>query len=212
VKRHREARRAGSSLLEILIATTLLALVMGTVWLLLSSSSNAYRTRTDAAELEAKARITMKEITGRLRKSSPTTVTVNGARIDFQRSLGIQNEVVVWGPTERIEFQYSATDPNDGVDNDRNGVVDDGRVVWIENPGLANERRQTLARRVREWAEGETPANGIDDNANGLIDEGGLSFDLDVNRVTVRMSLERSSRDGQPLVRSVQSSAAFRNP
>jgi len=121
------------------------------------------------------------------------------------------------GAIHVIRREPSPSDPDDGVDNDGNGLIDEGLVVWIRNPGDPDEERIVLCRDVSESLEGEVPGNGLDDNGNDLIDEGGLAFDfppgfpLDRSFVRIQLSLSRLDREGRPMTVSAQRVVSFMN-
>ena len=99
---------------------------------------------------------------------------------------------------------------DDGLDNNGNGLVDEGRVVLTENLGGADERDRILARRVRELLEGELD-NGVDDNGNGLVDEKGFSFERMGESLVIRMTMERIDVGQRTIERSAQTSVRLRN-
>ena len=115
-------------------------------------------------------------------------------QLTYQVNLGVENGEVVWSDPERIT--------TDGVDAEQ--------VVWLENPGAAEERRVVWANIARPFLEGEF-ANGVDDNNNGLVDESGLSFDIDGSKVAIRLTLSQPGSEGQELVRTVETEATCRN-
>ena len=83
------------------------------------------------------------------------------------------------------------------------------QVLWRQNPGEPEERRVAWCNAVRPFLEGELD-NGVDDNGNGLIDERGLSFTLDKDLVTIRLSLGRAGKEGETVV-CVETSVTVRN-
>jgi hypothetical protein len=85
------------------------------------------------------------------------------------------------------------------------------RVFWARNPGLGTEHRVIWTNMVRPFLEGEV-MNGVDDNGNGLVDEHGLSFDIDRNAVTIRLSMERRSSDGRAVIHTIERVVTCRNP
>jgi hypothetical protein len=124
--------------------------------------------------------------------------------------VGTAGGVTVWGPTGRIEFQYRPRELNDGKDNDRDGFVDDGRVVWTSNVGLPTQRSTVWADYVSEYLQGESP-NGVDDNGNGIVDESGLCFTVDGTSILARLTLQARDSSGVLLRRTVSARIFFRN-
>jgi hypothetical protein len=84
------------------------------------------------------------------------------------------------------------------------------QVVWSENPDTEREQRVVWSSLVSPYLAGEIP-DGMDNNGNGLIDEKGLSFVMDNNSVTVRMSLERINERGEAVTKTVQTTVTCRN-
>ena len=134
----------------------------------------------------------------------------SSSALDYAQGIGFNAGAVVWGPPERIELNYGLSDPNDGIDNDGDGLVDEREIVWRENPGLANERSFVLCRNVAELLDGEV-LNGNDDNGNGLIDEAGLCFDFDGKRVMVRITVQGADAHGLLISKTAQQAVSLRN-
>ena len=110
----------------------------------------------------------------------------------------------------RFALELAPGELDNGIDDNGNGLIDEGVLVRIENPGLANEQRSIFARGVSEYLEGET-GDGTDENGNGLVDEGGLSFSRSNGSLQIALSLERIGPDGELMVRTLETSVALRN-
>lgn len=207
---------AGFTLLELTLALTLIGVIAGSIGLVMKTCSRALRAGASGAALDSNLRRSMDFVCDRLRAASTSTLVpltespFSTTQIDFQRAVGGVGPSVVWGNPERILFEYSPGETDDGVDNDANGLIDEGRVVWIQNAGSANETRATLCNWVREYFEGEEDT-GVDDNGNGRIDERGFSIDIEGNRAHVRLSLERMDSEGRSIVRTLERTVTFRN-
>jgi prepilin-type N-terminal cleavage/methylation domain-containing protein len=207
--------RGGFTLVEMSVALVLLSVVGGLFLLTTESASNATRTGVAVAELDGRALRALDRVCESLKSSSADQATpqalapFSGTELEFRRGLGADADGdIVWGPLERVELEYDEAD--DGVDDDGDGLVDEGRLVWIESPGAADERRAVLCEGVREYLAGET-FDGDDENDNGLIDERGFALDFDGNRVTVRLTLVSRDAQGNTLASTVQRSVSFRN-
>ncbi len=181
------------------------------------TTSQAFRAGATLGQLEQKTRDVLQRISDRL-ESADLSVTnpmleapFHSEWIDYQRVTGFVAGARELGPPERIILEYSPIDPNNGLDDDGNGVVDDCLIVWYENPGLANERRVVLSRWIPEFLENEIGGNLIDDNGNGLDDERGLSFDFSSDRVTIRVTLQQSDSNGVLITRSLSRTLTLRN-
>lgn len=210
--------RAGATLLELVIAITLLVIVLGVPGMLLSTSSRAYSTGAASGEIDLLARRTIDAVRRRLDASGVVAIPqaaggpgIGWSMVDFQRVSGFAGGIPTWGAPERFVLMPESGDPDDGVDNNNNGVVDEKRVIWFENFGLPGQQSRVLCSGVRDALEGEVSANGVDDNANGLIDEEGLVFTFDGERVTIQLTLEVRDSFGVVLRHTVGRVIALRN-
>lgn len=211
-------RRGGFTLLEATIAITLLGIVGGAITLASKSSSDAMRTGSFLAEFDVQGAAAIKRIAESLSEATrddvlpaaPAAVApLSTTQLDFQTSEFVAPAVVLsdWA---RVGFEYEGEELDDGLDNNGNGLVDEGIVVLTEDRGLATERRVVLCRSVSEFLEGEEGDNGLDDNGNGLRDEGGLSFDFEGDRVTIRLTLQREGPGRFLITRSFEKTVALR--
>ena len=96
------------------------------------------------------------------------------------------------------------------MDNNGNGIVDEGLIALITDPGGAAERREVLARFVAARLEGEEE-NGLDDNGNGLVDERGFSLVREGRLLEVRITTLGADRADQPVPRTVRATVAIRD-
>ena len=210
------------TLLEVAIGVTLMVMVTAGALRVAESTAQAISTDTVAADLHGRAQHAVDQIGERLRTTSRGSVTpalpvaapftIESRAVTYSPVVGIDQvtQSADWGNPEQIFFERSPLDPNDGIDNDGNGLVDEGRVVLIEDPAGAN-RRSILATRVAEAAAGEILGNALDDNGNGLVDEAGLSFEIHERGMTIRLTLERVEPGGQTVTATAERSVAFRN-
>jgi type II secretory pathway pseudopilin PulG len=205
------------TLIEMALASTLLVIVGSTAILAARSTTQAYRTETANAELERVGRQALREIESALRSADADAVIppavqppLSTSTVSFARCTGYANGKAAFGPTERFVLEPDPLDPDDGLDNDGDGTIDEGRLVWIENPG-PNEVRHVLASWVAEYAEREVPGNGIDDNANGLVDERGFSITFQESLATLRLTLVRRDQVGYLLQHEITRSIELRN-
>jgi hypothetical protein len=154
----------------------------------------------------------MREVTfARAATLDPEPVAPMGSdTLTFETSTGVQGGAVVWSPPRTVAFEYAEGELDDGVDNDGNGAIDDGMVVWIEDEGQATEKRVTLVSDVSEYLPGEEP-DGADNNENGLVDERGLAFELDGEVLKIRLALEVLGPSGYPITKAGEISVFIRN-
>lgn len=209
-------RRAGVTLLELMISLTILAVVIGALSAATLSAQSAFKLTAARSELEYDARRTVDRIAEELRTAgsaglSPEPLAPLGSSsLQFQRNGGWIDGAIDWSLPLQISLEEAPEDPANGVDDDGDGMIDDRRVVWTRDAGQESEVATTWMRGVPRFAEGEL-ANGLDDNGNGLVDEAGLSFELDGNALYIRLTLQRGASGGAVLVRSVETAVILRN-
>jgi hypothetical protein len=208
--------QSGLSLLELVAATGLLLTVLGGVFGALSSATRTAGSSLPLALLDREVHRTLHRIAEQASMAGVGTLVtaptgpLGGDDLSFRVNHGWSAGAVVWGPEISIRWEPDPADPLDGIDNDRDGIADEGQVVWIRNPGAIDEERQLWLADVPRLLAGENQ-NNLDDNGNGVIDERGLSFALDGNVLTIRLSAARADADRRVAVRTVETSVRMRN-
>lgn len=191
--------RAGFTLLEMVIALTLVALVVTNIVMAMESGTKAYEAGSSRGEIEDQARRTLDRIALAIMGSTRDGLApgqeapLHTSSLTYQLNLGYEDGEAVWSDPERIERDEQAA-----------------QIAWLRNPGAAEEQRVVWTKWVREYMDGEVQ-NGIDDNGNGLIDESGLSFTLEEDLVTIRLTLERPGPDGRPVTVPLMTQVNVRN-
>lgn len=214
----RLSKNSGATLVEVIVAMTIFTLVLGMVGLATLSGQEAYKTGINRSHLENHARRTVDRIASEVLEAGTQWILpqplppLGNSTLNYRRNEGFAAGNIVWSTNRQIQFQYAPGELNDGVDNDGNGLIDDGVAVMIRDVGGANQQTITLSRWVPELLEGELP-NGNDDNGNGLQDEQGLSFEYEPveQRLTVRLTLQRPDVEGRIATSTVQTSVRIRN-
>jgi len=192
-------QRAGLTLLELMLVLVLLAIVSVKAFSAVHVVNESLSQETREIALEDQARRVLRriayEIMGANRGSLIPVASAPMSSDDmlYQVNLGIQNGAVIWSDPEEVALEE-----------------DRGKVYWSENPDTEAERRVVWTSLVAPYLEGEIP-NGMDDNGNGLIDERGLSFVIDRDSVTVRLTLERMLEGGESVIQTVQTTVTCRN-
>lgn len=206
--------RAGYTLVEMLLAIGVLGLLFGSIGMIAKSSQDSMSAQSTNARLDARLRSGIAAITERLRDAGADRTSPQPAApfctssVGFACAESFEDGATTWGDAQRIEFQYSPTDPDDGVDNDGNGLIDDGRVVWIEDDGTPDARTHVLCRYVPELSSGEED-NGLDDDGNGLIDEPGLAIAFDGRCCTVQLTISARDHTGRVYTKTATRSVAL---
>lgn len=187
----------GMSLVELMVAVCILGTVLGSMAIVSRSGKDLYESGSLRSDLRTRTSRALERIMAELRVADAASLDGFAetpfwdGRIDFDRveSVSTADGSVDW-TSVRLAFEQVPGEADDGVDNNGDGLVDEGRVVLTVGSGTANEQTVVLCTGVSRLAEGEA-ANGEDDNGNGLIDETGLSFERSGDTVTVRLTLRR---------------------
>jgi hypothetical protein len=208
------------TLLEVMLGLALFTAFASSAFFALEASASSYRTETTVAHLAFLAGKAMDDVAEHLREAdfdallpAPGGVAppASASSIDFQTANGFANGAATWGPVERLALEPEPEDATDGVDNDGDGLVDEGRLVWIENPALGGGRRTVLCSHVAAMLEGEIAGNGGDDNGNGLVDEPGFCVEFVGDRATVHITLERLDPERRRIQQSSSRTVTPRN-
>jgi type II secretory pathway pseudopilin PulG len=191
--------RAGFTVVETVIALALVGLVLTKLTLVMDEARRAHQEESIAMALEDQAmdlidRIAYAIVGSSAEKLDPAPIApFTSAKINFQVSLGVEDGETVWGEPEVIGLSE-----------------DGGEIYWGQNVGEVNERLVVWANTVSEMLEDEL-LNGVDDNGNDLADELGLSFVVDLESVTIRLSLERTHSDGEKTQVTRETTVTCRN-
>ena len=217
------SRSHGFTLVEMLIGATVLAMLVGSMGAVVLSSRGVYEQGLTSAALEARARRTVARIAHELTGAQSASLALtppsappapeppNASTIQFRTCTGFAAGAMTLSSLTRIELRPEPGDPDDGIDNDNDGSIDEKQIVLVRNAGTGSQVESVICGGVRELLQGET-ANMADDNGNGLRDEGGLSFALVGNgTVTIRLTLEARDPHGQLVMQTVESSVHVRN-
>ena len=202
---------AGFTLIEIEIVSAILLIVIGSLNMMAQASDRAFQTGATIAHLESRASATIGQVIRELAIAQhPPVLDPNRAVIDYVQAVDFVGGEPELTLPRRLAFEYEAGEIDDGIDNNGNGLVDEGQVILTEDVGAPTERRRVLTRWVPELLQGEIE-NGIDDNGNGLIDERGFTMVQSGETITVLLSLQRLGNGGRLLNRSSMTSIRLRN-
>ncbi|MDB2576698.1 prepilin-type N-terminal cleavage/methylation domain-containing protein [Planctomycetota bacterium] len=209
--------RGGFTLLEILIALTILALLLSSVGLLASGSKNAFSRGTTVSAMELRTGLTSDVIQRELSLALTGSLSPeiqSGQRVTeltYVRAVGWEGETTITTAPRTLRFELDPAEANNGADDDGDGLIDEGILVLIEDVGLPTERRRILARGLAEYAEGEV-FNGVDDNGDGLADESGFAIERMGAALEVTVTLEqRPPGREETIQRTLRSSILLRN-
>jgi hypothetical protein len=200
-----------------MITMTLITVVVGAVVTIGVSGANAFRTGAVRNEIETNARRCLDRLSrellaarrGSINALPETPAWDNELLYDRFDGVSAADGTMSWDPN-RIAFEYEAGEVDDGLDNDGDGLIDEGQIVMTRGWGTADPSQVTLCRYVREFAEREE-VNGVDDNGNTLVDERGFCLERDGDYLTIRLSVERFDADGRLMTSSLETSIWIRD-
>ena len=207
------AAHAGFTVVELVIAAALLVLLFSSAVLAARGGMGAFRATQDAGEVEARVRRALDRVAFELLSASASEFLPNPtidwtSSLQYARTVGLDGTTRVLANPDRLAFEYEIGETDNSLDDDGNGLVDDGVLVLTRDVG-GEEQRVVLCHGVRERLEGEG-ANGVDDNGNGLTDEQGFNVFRVGNVLFLRLSLEAAG-ENSIIVRTLETSVRLRN-
>ncbi len=204
--------RSGLSLLETVLALSILGLVLASVGMAGRATTETLDETEEAAALVARLHRALDQALDPLTElelGALPPLAQGADRLTYHLPTGFAG-TVLWGPDIELALEYEPGELDDDVDNDGDGLIDEGQLVRTYAPGSADERRVVLCRGVAEFLEGET-FDAQDENGNGLVDERGFSVDVQGEVLTLRLTLESSDVAGQVLRKTASSAVRVRN-
>ncbi|MCW8129804.1 MAG: hypothetical protein KIS92_05565 [Planctomycetota bacterium] len=209
------------SLLEALVATVILAVLLGGVFAFLVSARDHFESVTIESDLRDRSRIVMDFICTELRQASAATIEINdspttlaGSKIAFKKAIGYAGGALQVGPVNAFTWVLAPEETLVGVDDDADGVLDEGYIRYSDGIG-----DRDLNDNCSSLLEGEVE-DTVDNNGNGAADERGLFFQRKTNvansivaEVIVRLTLIKRDRFRRVIYEtSSEAAVTFRNP
>ncbi len=191
--------KSGMSMLEAIIALTVTAMLLGNIAMVERATGDAYESSVFSSTLEDQAETTMDRIALAVMSTSADRLDEVLAAPGFVSSIDyeIVTDVVdgepIIGTPERIEFD-----------------LPEGKVIWKRAPDTPDEMEVTWTKNVPPMLEGEV-LDGVDNNGNGINNEEGLAFDLNINQITIRLTLQRTDSRGTEYTRTLSRRVTCRN-
>ena len=199
----RARNNTGYSLVEVLIAASILLLLMANVAMVTRAGKSAAQSGVFHMSLDDELNLTVERISFAVMAADSDDVDGAGAApittetIEFSSTLGLSDGTVVRGPVEEIAW-LPTTD-------------EDGRIVWREQPTTPEERTVNWSSAVPHVGQNEIDGNGADDNDNGVQDEKGLGFTKLGGFVSVYVTVERMNGKGKRVPKSTVNHVTCRN-
>lgn len=183
-------RRAGFSLVELIIALSVLVLIAVNVGMVSRAGRSAAESGVLMLRVDDELHLTMDRISLALMAADSDQVDglaqapLPSDWVQYQAALGTNDGEVVHGPIEDVTWK-PAGDGN-------------GTVQWRERPDEAEERKVVWSKNVPVAYQAEILENLEDDNGNDLLDEAGLAFTKEARTINIHVTVERKGDDGRP--------------
>lgn len=207
--------RAGFSLLELSMAVSLFAVVMGSALTLVLDGRDLARASQQRASATRKAQAALDRALDELREASeaitPDPSGASGAdNLQFQVPLTVNGSVVTWSGVRILRFEADPADPLGGGDQDSDGLIDEGRLVFVRDAGALNERRVVLANNV-PLRDPDELVNNADDDGDGVSDEGGFNVRRVGGVLTLRLVVSEPGVGATRQIGRAEASLVLRN-
>ena len=207
-----QANTAGFTLVEATIALTIVSVIFISLSFTSQKATEAIDEGVHNEILVERLHRTLDaliEPLAELDRASLPPLAGGSGRLSYRVPEGY-NAGVQWGLPQSIAWELDPGEVNDGLDNDGDGLIDEGQVVRTLDEGTPDELRVVVCKGVAELLEGEDP-NGFDDNGNLLVDEPGFCVDVQGTVLTMRLTLESQGPQGRILRKTARTAIRIRN-
>lgn len=157
-------RRAGFSFLEVVVASAILVVVITFSLGVLSDTDRSVGESLRLDDLVNQANLTGEQISRELRSAGRLLLdAAPGKRLTYSPVTGYDfaRGAPRYGPARQLRF--ARTEADDGLDNDRDGLIDEGDLVLLrdsDGDGVPDEQIAVLARGVSEGLAISFPGGG----------------------------------------------------
>jgi prepilin-type N-terminal cleavage/methylation domain-containing protein len=215
--RTKHPKRAGYTLLELLLSAAVMGLVLtalAQVQMRSSVESKSMQAREIAAGRARRAldRVA-EELTGVGRSLIfPDPSSGFGvSALTYQKATGINAAgVVQWSTPSRLELRIDPGELDNGIDDNGNGLIDEQQLILTRDFGLPTAQQIVLCSNIPKLAPGEL-VNGVDDNGNGVIDEAGFNVQRIADLLTIRLTVQQPYSGNRVATISMETSVTLHN-
>ncbi|GEM_PF-6132596 len=181
--------RRAFTLVEMMIALTVAAVLMAAVSSVVWMSQRNQGNLETQAELDNQANETLAWVADELRDSGPSCPdwSFSATDIVYNKCLGSSAGAPTWGPACRLALVSPAEDPEDGLDNNGDGVTDE-KTLSLDSGNV-----------------------GIWTTKSAFLRSDGLTFTQTGNKVLIQLVLQRLNYDRSPVVVSASTTVTLRN-
>ena len=217
MKQGKHKGQAGYTMVEIMISMTVLSVLMSFIFMAQSSGQKVAQRATHEDETQVRLTRTVERVADELRSVIDQTIwedltgfVTDSELLTFQAVGSLEGGVVIPGPVTRIAFVPEPGEGRDDIDNDGDGLVDEGTVTLVRDPDGPNEISVILCRNVRAYFDGES-LDFEDENGNGLVDEAGFHFQRTGDQLAIRLTIEDVDLRGDVVTQSAEALIRIRN-
>lgn len=209
-------RRGGYSLIETAITLAIVGVVASYGMMAARGGRRSFESTSRNTVLESQVRRALDRAAAELLTVGDgellpdPTGSYGASDVAFRKAVGLTGTSIDWSNPMRLVREYEEGELDDDLDNDGDGLVDEGLLVLVRNEGLSNELRVVVGRGVTELLEGET-FNGVDDNGNGIVDEAGFSMHREGDVLRLRLTMQAADKAGVVSTRTLETSVRIRN-
>ncbi|MFT7661946.1 MAG: hypothetical protein ACI87A_000154 [Planctomycetota bacterium] len=189
-----------------MMASGLLAVVMGGVAMVSTAGQSTFTATTTSSTMDTLANQVTSRLLRELEGLDPSSM-VPDPGIDGISDLIFQSP---WGSLTRLAYQIEASETNDGIDNDGDGLIDEASIFLTRDVGGANEITTVICNNVSELLAGEVN-NEADDNGNDMDDEPGFCLQRLGDLLIVRVTVLDVDAEGALSARTIETSMRMRN-
>ncbi len=213
---HHVARaKAGFSLVELLVTSSLMCMLLGSVGYISQRGGSASRQAQSELGVTSRAHQLCTRLARELEAAGSGTLMpapglVGNSNFTFQVVDGFAAGAPQWSPSSRLAFVLDASETENGLDDDGDSLVDEGNLVLTRDHLGANPKPIVLCKNVAAYLEGELP-NGGDDNGNGLSDERGFTVVQNGGLLTLFLTVEEPMPEQAPLRSTLKTTIFLRN-
>lgn len=208
-------KASGFTVIEIVLASSLSLVIFGALVRTTSRAQGLFAWIQVQSDLESDMARAMQRVDSELRMASVTSLAP-----DLTTPVGADR---VWGSdltftgtnaagqleTKRLTWQMDADELLNGIDDDGDGLVDEGRIVFLREEGSPDQSSSVLISGVPNLQDGETN-DGTDENGNQMIDESGFAVSVEGSVVTLQLTAQRRC-SGETLTRMQELQIRLRN-
>jgi len=191
--------RAGLTLLEVIIASTIMSVLVLMVYLILHRSTDTYGNESLRLSLDQRSRDVLAEIARDLREAGSTTLTTgdpptsvvegtsyNDLRFGVNSGYDLANRKVLFTRIVRYRWRMDPDEAANGKDDNANGLIDEGYIEKRDRYGVVTRICDDVKYR-------------------------GLTFIAGPGLVTVTLELERRDPKGTLVTRKAVTAIELRN-